>query len=64
MEKLYNALEVAQILKLNKDTILRFIREGKIKAVKVGREYRIREAILKDFLGYPQDDLQEETEVV
>lgn len=50
MEKLYTALQVAEALQLNEQTVLRFIREGKIKAIKVGRSYRIKEADLKAYL--------------
>ena len=51
MEKLYNSYEAAKVLKINKDTILRFIREGKIKAVKVARNYYIKEADLDLYTG-------------
>lgn len=51
IEKLYSASEVSKILKLNLQTVQRFIREERIKAVKVGREYRIKEPDLEDFLN-------------
>jgi excisionase family DNA binding protein len=40
------AQEVAQMLKLNIMTIYEYIREGRLKAIKFGRNYRI---LLKDF---------------
>lgn len=46
MEKLYTAKQVADLLQINVHTVLRFIREGKIKAIKVGREYRIKQSML------------------
>jgi len=46
---LYTAEEVAKILKIDKQTVLRFIREKKIKAIKIGREYRIKESELEQY---------------
>ena len=51
MQKLYTPQEIAEILRINEQTVLRFIREGKIKAVKAGRAYRISERALEDYLG-------------
>jgi excisionase family DNA binding protein len=51
MEKLYKAKEVSEILKLNEQTILRFIREGKLKAAKAGRQYLIKEQDIQAYLG-------------
>lgn len=50
MTKLYTTEEVAEILKYDVQTIRRLIREGKISAYKVGREYRIEEKDFKKFL--------------
>ena len=47
MEKLYKTEEVAEILKLNKQTVRRFCSESKIKSVKVGRRYMIKESALE-----------------
>jgi|APSaa5957512622_1039677.scaffolds.fasta_scaffold170164_2 excisionase family DNA binding protein len=40
-EKYYTVEKVAEIVGMHPKTILRFIREGKLKANKVGREWRI-----------------------
>jgi excisionase family DNA binding protein len=43
--------EVADRLKLNKDTVLRLIRSGKLPAVKIGsKTYRITEDALAAFM--------------
>ncbi len=55
MEKLYTPEEIAEVLKKKLGTIWKYLRENKIKAMKVGREYRIKESDLKAFMGYPQD---------
>lgn len=51
IEKLYTPQEVAKELQINPQTLLRFIREKKIKAVKVGRAYRIKESDLEQYLN-------------
>jgi excisionase family DNA binding protein len=50
MEKLYTMKEVAEILHLNKQTTLRFAREGKLKVVKAGRHYLVKEQDLQGYL--------------
>jgi len=57
MEKLYNVDEVAEILRIHKETVLRFCRESKIKASKIGREYRIKESDLKAYIDLSTNKL-------
>lgn len=40
---IYTTKEVAEILKLNIETIKRMARDGRIKAVKLGKQWRIPE---------------------
>ena len=42
--------QVAEILQIHQFTVLKFIRQGRLKASKLGRVYRIRESDLEDFL--------------
>lgn len=56
MTKLYTTEEVAEILKYDVQTIRRFIREEKITAYKVGKEYRIKEEDLEIFLKKEADE--------
>lgn len=54
LEKLYKTQEVAELLGVNVQTIRRYIREGRLKAVKnneKGRLYYITETSIKAFLG-------------
>jgi excisionase family DNA binding protein len=46
----YTPEEVAQKLKLNINTIWRYIREGKLPASLMGRKYRISEEQLDRFM--------------
>lgn len=48
--KYYTTNEVAEILKLNPETIRRKIKAGKIKAVSIGTRYRISEEEVKRFM--------------
>lgn len=50
----YTLKEVAEYLKLNRQTLYNNIKRGNIKAVKYGKEYRITEEQLQDLIqnGY------------
>ena len=48
--KIYDLQEVCEILKMNVQTIRIYIKEGKLKASKVGRKYVITEEDFKAFL--------------
>jgi excisionase family DNA binding protein len=52
-DSLLTVEQCAERLKLHAKTVLRFIREGRIKAVKVGRAYRIASAEIEKMLGEP-----------
>ncbi|MEX0616716.1 MAG: helix-turn-helix domain-containing protein [Candidatus Woykebacteria bacterium] len=47
---LFTAKEVASLLKLNTLTIYGYIRNGKLSAVKFGKNYRISEEDLNKFI--------------
>ena len=49
MENLFNVNQVAFILKVHPLTIRRYIKEGRLKAVKAGGNIRIKESELQDF---------------
>ena len=49
-EQLYTAQEVAEYLKVDVRTVYRWLREGKMNAIRFQREYRITESDLRDFL--------------
>jgi excisionase family DNA binding protein len=49
MENLMNVKQVAFILKVHPLTVRRYIRSGKLKAVRVGGNVRIKESSLVDF---------------
>lgn len=48
--RVYTPHEAADLLKLNVQTVLKYIREGKLKASKLGRVYRITAHDLEQLL--------------
>ncbi|NSW76059.1 MAG: helix-turn-helix domain-containing protein [Candidatus Atribacteria bacterium] len=50
MEEFYTVEEVAQKLKVTEYVIRKWIREKKLKAVKIGRLWRVPESALREFL--------------
>ena len=50
IEKFFTTEQVASILQVHPFTILRFIKEGKLRGVKLGRVYRIKESDVHEFL--------------
>ena len=61
MENLFNVKQAAYIIKVHPLTLRRYIKEGKLKAIKAGGNIRIRESELqqfnKDFTPQPKTEL-------
>ena len=51
IEKLYSPEEAAEALGVNTRTITKWIREGKLTGVKLGKVWRIEEKALKEFIN-------------
>ena len=49
-EKFYTTEQVANILQVHPFTILKFIKQGKLKGIKLGRVYRIKESDVNHFI--------------
>lgn len=54
--KVYTLTEVSQILQLTRRTLYNYIKTGKLKAVKIGKYWRVTEAALQDFLTYGTEE--------
>ena len=52
----YTVQQIAQLLDLHEKTIQRYIREGKIKAQKVGKSWRVTKENLDEFTGMVQEE--------
>ena len=50
-EEVYTVEQFAERLKLHPKTVLRFIRDGRLRAVKVGKSYRILRSDLEAMTG-------------
>ena len=48
--KLYTLQEVADILRVSRQTIYNYVTAKRLKASKIGKEYRVTEEDLQDFL--------------
>ncbi len=48
--------EITARLKLHPNTVTRYIQEGKLKGVKLGKSYRVRESDLAEFVGEQRDE--------
>jgi len=49
-DKYFTTEQVANILQVHPFTILKFIKEGKLMGIKLGRVYRIKESDVEEFL--------------
>ena len=54
-KQLFTVEEVAGRLNLHVKTVRRFIREGRLPAKRIGKEYRITRSALDEFAGTPAD---------
>lgn len=53
---MYSAEQVADILGLHVRTVRGYVRDGRLKAVRMGKQYRITEQDLRDFTGESADE--------
>lgn len=51
IEKVYTLEELAELLHVTRRSLYNYIKGGKLKAVKIGREWRVTEKQLEDFLS-------------
>lgn len=56
---IFSIEQVAEELSLHPKTILRYVSEGRLKAAKIGKQYRILRPDLEKFLGRRMDKLPE-----
>lgn len=52
-EKMYSVEEVAELLGLHVRTVRGYIRDGRLKAVRIGKQYRVARADLETLTGRP-----------
>jgi excisionase family DNA binding protein len=49
--KVYSIREVAEILKLHYNTVMKLVFKGDLKHKRIGRQYRVSEEHLKEYIG-------------
>ena len=49
-DEYYTLKEVAKMLKISYMTVFRWVQAGKLKAVKVGKQHRVKKEILEKFI--------------
>lgn len=49
---LYTTKEVSEILKIDRRNVYRYVKDGRLKASKIGGEWRILEDDLKTFINH------------
>ncbi|GII31540.1 helix-turn-helix domain-containing protein [Planotetraspora mira] len=52
-DQLYSVDQVADLLGLHVKTVRGYVRDGRLKAVRIGRQYRIAREDLEAFTGHP-----------
>lgn len=57
--KLYNTKEISELLRVSTNTVKNLLKDNKLKGAKVGKEWRISEKNLNDFLNI-EDDTQQD----
>lgn len=50
-EKFYTVQEVADLLQVHWQSVLNYIKNGKLKALKLGKGYRISQGSLDEFIA-------------
>lgn len=50
MMKVYTLQEVADILQITRRTVYTYLKDGKLKAVKIGKFWRVSEENLEEFI--------------
>ena len=59
MEKLLTTQEVADYLALTQRTIYTYIQSGSLRAIKIGREWRIKESELEAFINRGSGEIKD-----
>jgi len=52
-QELLSIFEIAKRLKLHVKTVRNYVREGRLNAVRIGKQYRISRADVEAFTGFP-----------
>lgn len=56
MDRLYTPEEVAELLKVSRETVYNWLRSGKLQGIKIGHFWRISESELERLLSPQKED--------
>jgi excisionase family DNA binding protein len=59
-QELYSVEQVADLLRLHVRTVRHYVRQGRLKAVRIGKQYRIARADLEAMTGRPASAFERE----
>lgn len=57
--KIYTTHEVSEILSVGRKTVLKYIRQGELKSIRLGNQLRVTEEALKEFIELMSVDVKE-----
>lgn len=57
-QELYSVEQIADLLGLHVRTVRHYVRDGKLKAIRIGKQYRIARQDLEAFTGQPASALE------
>lgn len=55
----YTTADVARMLQLRRETVIRYIKRGTLPAIKIGRDWRIAQDDFRAWVGRPGDPTKE-----
>ena len=53
VEELLTVGDVCKRLKMHQDTVREYLRDGRLKGIKIGRRWRVKEKDLQEFISNP-----------
>lgn len=56
MPRFFTPAEVAKMVRIGHNTILNWIKSGQLEAVKMGRNYRIKESVVRKLLDLDENE--------
>src|SRR4051812_6553903 len=63
MDNLLTTEQVAKRLNLHQNTVIRYIRSGRLPAVKVGKSYRIKQSVVDTLVG-ESEQADDQTKII
>jgi excisionase family DNA binding protein len=62
--KLLTVLEVGQILRISKNSVRKLVRRGRLKAIRFGRAFKIKQQDLEEFISKSENRVSDDSEAI